>query len=233
MTELHPETTVLIADGHPVVCYGLHQALEAEPDFQVVAEVCDGVEALAGLREYQPNLAVLDIDMPRLDGFRVAAAAAAEKLPSKIVLLSVHNQVSLLKKALRLDVQGYILKDSALAEIVAGLRTVAQGSPYFSPAVMVHLLHRGSSASQVLDLSADLSVELAHLTPTERTILKLLAQCCTTKEIASQLLISPRTVEKHRANICQKLGLRGNHALTKFALAQRERLQYGAEHKSF
>jgi DNA-binding NarL/FixJ family response regulator len=220
----HNETTVLLADDHPVVSYGLHQALEAAPDFHVVAEVRDGLAALAGLREYQPRIAVLDIDMPQLDGFRVAAAAQAEGLPSKIVFLSVYNEAGFLKKALRLDARGYILKDNALAEIVAGLRTIAQGLPYFSPGVMEHLLHPRSSASRALDPSADLSVELAHLTPTERAILKLIADCCTTKEIAAHFFISPRTVETHRANMCQKLGVRGNHALTKFALAHRGQL---------
>lgn len=223
----HNETTVLLADDHPVVSYGLHQALEAAPDFHVVAEVRDGTAALAGLREYHPGIAVLDIDMPQLDGFRVAAAAQAEGLPSKIVFLSVYNEAGFLKKALRLDAQGYILKDNALAEIVAGLRTIAQGLPYFSPAVLEHLLHRssgGGRASRTVDPSADLSVELAQLTPTERAILKLIADFSTTKEIAAHFFISPRTVETHRANICQKLGLRGNHAVTKFALAHRGQL---------
>ena len=221
MKVLPDETTVLLADDHPVVSYGLYQVLEAAPDFHVVAEVRDGEAALVGLREYQPRIAVLDIDMPVLDGFRVAAAAQAEGLPSRIVFLSMHNEAGFLKKALRLDAQGYILKDNALAEIVAGLRTVAQGLPYFSPAVMEHLLHPGSSSSRALDPSAGLAVDLAQLTPTEQAILKLIADCRTTKEIATQLFISPRTVETHRANACQKLGLRGNHALTKFALAHR------------
>ena len=198
--------------------------MDATSDFRVVAEARDGEEALAGLREYQPNLAVVDIDMPRLDGFRVAAAAQAERLSSKIVFLSVHNEASFLKKALRLEAQGYILKDSALTEIVAGLRNVAQGIPYFSPTVRAHLLHPNSSAGQVLDPSAKWPVDLAPLTPTERAILKLIGECRTTKEVASQFFISPRTVETHRANICQKLGLRGNHVLTKFALTHREQL---------
>ena len=225
MKVLPPETTVLLADDHPVVSYGLYQALEAAPDFRVVAEVRDGEAALAGLREHQPRIAVLDIDMPLLDGFRVAAAAQAEGLASRIVFLSVYNEAGFLKKALRLDAQGYILKDNAIAEIVAGLRTIAQGLPYFSPAVLEHLLHPGSSSNRALAASAGLSVDLAQLTPTEQAILKLIADCRTTKEVAAQLFISPRTVETHRANICQKLGLHGNHALTKFALAHRGQIE--------
>lgn len=224
MIESLQKTTILIADRHPVFCYGLHQALAAEPDFQVVAEMYDGEAALAGLREYQPRLVVLDMGLPCLDGFRVVAAARAEHLRSKFVLLSMHNEAIWLKKALRLGVQGYILKDSVLAAMITGLRSVAQGNPYYSPALMVHSLRPRGSASQVLGLSADLSVAFAHLTPTERRILKLIGECRTTKEIASYLLISPRTVEKHRANICQKLDLRGNHALAKIALAQRDHI---------
>ena len=224
LTAVSSEITVLVAASHPMFGYGLHQALRAEPDFQVVAEVCDGVAALAQLRRCRPALAVLDIELPQLDGFCVAATAKAEQLSSKVVLLSGQNQASFLKKALQLEVQGYLLKDSHLAEIVAGLRTVAQGLPYFSSAVLVHMMHSGSSARQVLTLTTDSSVEFTHLTPAERTVLKLLSECCTTKEIASQLLISPRTVETHRANICHKLGLRGNHALAKFALAHREQI---------
>lgn len=215
-------TTVLIADAHPAFCYGLHHALEAEADFQVVTEVSDGAAALAGLRRYRPDVAVLDIEMPQLDGFRVAAAAQVEGLTSKIVLFSNSKQVSFLKKAVRLNVQGYIFKESAISEIVTGLRAVSQGLRYFSSAAMTHLTYSGGSAHQALNLVAEAG--FTHLTPTERTILKLLAECCTTKEIAAQLLVSPRTVETHRANICHKLGLRGNHALTKFALAQREQL---------
>lgn len=217
-------TTLLIADSQPVFRYGLRQALSLEPEFQVVAEAGDGPTALASLQRLRPALAVLDIDLPQLDGLRVAAAARAVQLPSKLVLLGAENQAVWLKKGVRLDVQGYLLKDSTLPEIIAGLRTIARGVPYFSPAVLVHLLNAGSSAQQVLNLSADLSTAFTHLTPAERAILKLLAACCTTKEIAAQLLISPRTVETHRANICHKLGLRGNHALTKFALAHREQI---------
>lgn len=218
------KTTVLVAAGHPLFGYGLHQALRAESDFQVVSEVYDGATAIAQLRRYRPDLAVLDIELPQLDGFRVAAAAKVEGLSSKIVLLSGENHAGFLRKALQLEVQGYLLKECALTEIVAGIRTVAQGLPYFSSAVLVHMLQTGSSARQMLSLSEDTSAKFSQLTPTERTILKLLSECCTTKEIASQLLISPRTVETHRANICHKLGLRGNHALTKFALAHRQQL---------
>lgn len=221
MTPIPKETTVLLADDYPLISYGLQQALNATADFRVVAEAYDGAEALAKLRKYKPSVAVVDADMPQLDGFRVAAAARAECLPSKIVLLCSENQASLLKKALRLDIRGCILKDSALPEIIAGLRTVAKGQTYFSPALVTEAIapHRNVPAAMDSLVGA---TDLALLTPTERAILKLVGECYTTKEIAARLFTSPRTVEKHRANICHKLEVRGNHALTKLALAYQQ-----------
>jgi len=224
MTASPHETTVLLADDYPLISYGLQQALNATSDFRVVAEAHNGAEALAKLRKHKPSVAVVDIDMPELDGFRVAAAARAECLPSKIVLLSSQNQAGFLKKALRLDIQGCILKDSALTDIIAGLRAVAKGRTYFSPALITQAITPPRNVPDVLDSSVGLAVDFAQLTPTEKAILKLVGECYTTKEIAAQLFTSPRTVEKHRANICQKLEVRGNHALTKFALAYREPL---------
>lgn len=220
MTRSSHETTVLLADDYPLIRYGLQQALKTTPDFRVVAEARDGEEALSQLRSHQPDIAVLDIELPQQDGFRIAAAAQHEGLPTKIVLFSSNNQASFLQKALRLNVPGFILKDSALAEILTGLRVVAKGRPYFSPAAMMHMITPPATVSQMRGSSVALTVEMAQLTPTEKAILKLVGECCTTKEIAAQLFISPRTVDTHRANICQKLGVRGNHALTKFALAQ-------------
>lgn len=222
MTPVPQETTVLLADDYPLISYGLQQALQATADFRVVAEAYNGAEALTKLRKYKPSVAVVDMDLPQLDGFRVAAAARAEGLPSKIVLLCSETQASLLKRALRLGIRGCILKDSALPEIIAGVRTVTKGQTYFSPALVTEAITPHRSVPVAMDSSVGLTPDLALLTPTERAILKLVGECYTTKEIAARLFTSPRTVEKHRANICQKLEVRGNHALTKFALAYQQ-----------
>ena len=207
---------VLLADDHPLIRQGLRLALEAATGFRIVAEASDGEQAIGQLRQLKPQVAVLDIDMPLLDGLRVAASARDESLPVKIIFLTVHHQESFLNKALKLGAQGYILKDTAPAEIVTGIKTVASGQPFFSPAVTAHLVGRHAGADQTSSLSS--------LTPAERAVFKLIAECRTTRQIAALLFISPRTVETHRANICQKLDLRGNHALTKFALAHQAEL---------
>ena len=210
------EIEVLIADDHPVVRQGLREAIERAPGLTLVAEVSDGEEALARLRQLKPHIAVLDIDMPLLDGFSVAQTIRAEGLTSKIIFLTIYREESFLNKALKVGAQGYILKDTALADIVAAIRKVGAGQSYVSPTMASYLINR-------LHIPEP-EQGLASLTPSERAIIKLIAECHTTKEIAAQLFISPRTVETHRANICQKLGLRGNHALTKFALAHQAEL---------
>jgi DNA-binding NarL/FixJ family response regulator len=210
------EITVLIADDHPIVREGLRLALAAAPGLCLVAEAGDGEQALRQLRQLRPHVAVLDIDMPLLDGFRVAEIMRTEVLPSKVIFLTIHGDASFLDRALKVGAQGYLLKDAAPNEIVAAIKAVEQGQSYLSPAMTKQLIDRRTSSEQV--------AALARLTPTERAVIKFIAECRTTKEIAAQLSISPRTVETHRANICQKLGLRGNHALTRFALAHQVKL---------
>lgn len=216
--------TVLLADDHPLFTQGLRQALEATGAFCVVAECHDGLTALQQALAQQPQLAVLDIDMPELDGFRVAERMAAAELTAKVVFLTVHNEASFLKRALQLGAQGYILKDTVPAEIVAGIRAVSKNQMYISPALSGYLVHPPENAGLSPQAGLNLAAELATLTPAEHTVLALIGECRTTKEIAERLYISPRTVETHRARICKKLGLRGNHTLTKFALAYRAKL---------
>lgn len=207
---------ILIADDHPVVRQGLREAIERAPGLKLVAEASDGEEALTKLRRLKPHVALLDIDMPLLDGFSLAQTIRAEGLASKIIFLTVYREESFLNKALKVGAQGYILKDTALADIVAAIRMVNAGQSYISQTMASYLINRLQAPEPAQGL--------ASLTPTERAVIKLIAECRTTKEIAALLFISPRTVETHRANICQKLALRGNHALTKFALAHQAEL---------
>lgn len=210
------EIEILMADDHPIVRHGLREAIKCAPGLKLVAEASDGEEALTRLRQLKPHIALLDIDMPLLDGFSIAQTISAEGLTCKIIFLTVYREESFLNKALKVGAQGYILKDTALADIVAAIRKVGSGQSYVSPTMSSYLINRLRIPEQELGL--------AGLTPSERAIIKLIAECRTTKEIAARLFISPRTVETHRANICQKLGLRGNHALTKFALAHQAEL---------
>lgn len=205
------EIEVLIADDHPVVRQGLRQAIENAPGMKVVAEAGDGQEALFYLRRLRPQVAVLDIDMPLMDGFSVVQALREEALEVKVLFLTVHCEESFLNKALKVGAQGYVSKESPLAEVVVAISTVVSGRDYISPLMTRHIINGRRLPVQGMGLTS--------LTPAERKVLKLIAEYKTTREISADLSISTRTVETHRANICYKLALRGSHALMKFAVA--------------
>lgn len=207
---------ILIADDHPIFREGLRQLIEKEFGFRVVAEAADGETALELIKTHLPAVAVLDLDMPAPDGFAVAAEVQNLDLPVKTVILTMHSDELHINQAIDLGISGYVIKDGATHEIINCLKTVNDGREYFSPAVSSILLDRGRRTAQ-----AQHQFGLADLTPTERRILYLLSDLKTSREIAAELGISPRTVENHRAHICSKLGLKGAHALVKFALEHR------------
>lgn len=216
-----PELEIVIADDHPIVRQGLRQTVEREEGLKVVGEAADGLTALALIRSLAPAVAILDIDMPKLDGFGVARTVREQELSVEIIFLTVHAEEDFFKAALELGARGYVLKDSAVTDIVAAIRAVLAGQYYSSPALTTYLVKgTGSARRQAQDDESPLS----SLTSTERRVLSLIAEYRTSKEIAAELFISPRTVETHRANICNKLNLRGNHALMKFALAHKSEL---------
>jgi DNA-binding NarL/FixJ family response regulator len=215
-----PETKIVIADDHPIVRQGLRQTIEREADFKVVGEAGDGLTAIDLIKTSAPAVAILDIDMPKLDGFAVARAVKEQGLAVEIIFLTVHAEEDFFKEALSLGAKGYVLKDSAVTDIVGSIRAVLNGQYYSSPALTTYLVKgAGAPAPGQENESA-----LKSLTPTERRILHLIAEYRTSKEIAAELFVSPRTVETHRNNICNKLNLRGNHALMKFALAHKSHL---------
>jgi len=217
---MESEIKIIIADDHPIVRQGLRQTVESDAGLKVVAEAGDGREALAKIKELKPQVAVLDIQMPALDGFGVARAVRDEGLAVELVFLTVYRDEEVFNAALDLGVKGYVLKDSAVSDIVACVRAVAAGAHYASPSLTSHLVSRGRRAAAL----AQERPGLAALTPTERHVLRLIADYKTSKEIAAELFVSPRTVETHRNNICQKLDLHGSHALMKFALAHKSEL---------
>lgn len=214
------EIRVVIADDHPVVRQGLRLVIEAHPGLTVVAEAADGRAALERLRELRPDVAVLDIDMPEMNGFAVARAARDEGIPAAVIFLTIHREGDLFEEALDVGALGYVIKDSATTDIVAGIRAAAAGQHYTSPAMTSYLVGRNRRAAALRLQKPTLN----DLTPTERHILQLIAVYKTSKEIADELGISYRTVETHRTNICTKLELHGSHALMKFALAHRAEL---------
>jgi DNA-binding NarL/FixJ family response regulator len=215
-----PETTILVADDHPIFRQGLKQLIESESGFRVVAEAEDGETALKLIASHAPTVAILDLNMPKLDGFAVAERARQMNLPVRIVILTMHNDELHFNEAINLGVQGYLIKDSAATEVIDCLRTVITGREYFSPALSSFLLTRRRRGIETNSLSG-----VADLTPTERSVLALLADLKTTKEIARELGVSPRTIDNHRAHICSKLDLQGPHALTKFAIQHKHEIE--------
>ena len=211
---------ILIADDHPVFRQGLRQIIETDPQLKVVAEAPDGEQALARLQDTPVDIAMLDLTMPLKDGFAVARAARELCLAVPLVFLTMHKDEHYLHAALELGVKGYVLKDSAIAEIVNCIKSVVAGHDYVSPALSSYLIRRGARAAA---LAAE-KPALEQLTPAERRILKLIAEGQTSREIAAALGIGIRTVEHHRNNITTKLELHGSHALVKFALQHQAEL---------
>jgi DNA-binding NarL/FixJ family response regulator len=217
---MNAEIHIVIADDHPIVRKGLRQVIEEEPDLRVVAEAGDGETGLALIRKLQPEVAVLDLDMPRLDGFAVAREIRKSNLPVEVIFLTIHSEVDLLHKAMDLGGSGYIVKESALIDIVNGVRSVAAGHPFVSPSMTPALLARRRRAQALEGATPGLGA----LTPSERRILTMIATGKATSVIAAELYIHPRTVETHRARICHKLQLSGANSLLRFALQYKSEL---------
>jgi DNA-binding NarL/FixJ family response regulator len=208
------EIRIVIADDHPVFRQGLRQIIEMERGLNVIGEAADGSAALTLIRDLRPEVAVLDINMPNLKGFEVARELRREGSSTQIIFLTMYDDERMFNEALNAGALGYLLKDSAISDIVESIRAAAGGRHFITPAISGYLIKR-AARSQSLQEDAP---SLKDLSPAEMRILKLIAENNSSKEIAEQLFISYRTVENHRANICQKLGLHGSNALVRFAL---------------
>jgi len=215
-----PPLKVLIVDDHPLFRRGLREVIEESNRFVVVGEASDGEEAIRLVSELGPDVAVVDIDMPRFNGLQLARAIRKLGLPVRIVFLTMYKEEDMFNAAMDLGVKGYVVKESAADDILTALDRVAQGETFVSPAISRMQQRRSERARQLL-LSKP---QIDSLTPTERRILKLIAEDRTSKEIAELLGISVKTVENHRLNICHKLNLHGSHSLLKFAFDNRSYL---------
>lgn len=214
------EITLIIADDHPIVRQGLRQTIERETDLTIAAEAEDGRAALAAIRQFQPNIAILDINMPVMSGFEVVRALGDCQAKTQVVFLTIHDDEVMFNEAIDLGARGYVLKQSALEDIINCIRTVAKSQYYASPSLTTFLINRQRRSLELNEEKASLK----DLTRSEIRILKMIADDKTTNEIAETLFISPTTVEKHRANITRKLGLKGNYALLRFAIKHQSEL---------
>ena len=206
-----PAIRVLVADDHAIVRTGIRHVLETEPGFTVVAEASNGAEALALAIELSPDVAVLDISMPGLSGLQTATELRRRTPETRILMLSMHDNAEYVLESLRAGVHGYLLKDSAAAELGTAIRAVCRGESFFSPPVARQLsaVVRGERAGT-----------LDQLTSRERQVLVGVAGGRTNKEIAQELGISHRTVESHRESLMRKLDVYTVAGLTKIALEE-------------
>ncbi len=213
-------TTILIADDHPIFRRGLRDVAKEDDSVQLLGEAGDGAEALRLIEELQPQVAVLDHDMPKLNGIQVAQAVRKQNLPSALVMLTMFKEERLFNEAMDAGFLGYVLKENAANNLIECIHSVAAGRAFISPALSGYLLQRATRATSL----ASEKPGLTKLTSAERRILKLIAADLTSKEIAAQLGVSFHTVENHRSNISAKLGLSGSHSLLKFAFEHKSSL---------
>ena len=206
------KTKILLADDHAVVRRGLKLVLDAEPDLDVTTEAGDGAEAVElGLKE-EIDLAVLDVTMPRLTGIQAARELSRRRPELRILMLSMHDNEQYFFEALKAGAAGYVLKSAADRDLVEACRATMRGESFLYPAAISALIR--DHLERVREGNGDLDV----LTPRELEILKLIAEAHTSKDIADMLVISVKTVERHRANILEKLGMRNRVELTRYAI---------------
>ena len=211
---MEKQISILIADDHPVFRRGLRQVVESDGRFRIAHEVENGEQALAALEQGPCDIAVLDVDMPGLTGIDVVRTIQKRRIPVEVIFITMYKEEYMFNKAMDLGVRGYVLKESAVADILNGIRAVAERKYYISPSISEYLVRRSGRQTALPAWQGG----VADLTPMERRIMRLIAENKTSREIAAELDISPKTVDRHRENVANKLNLHGPHALLKFAL---------------
>lgn len=205
---------IVIADDHTIFRQGLRMLLAQEDDMEVVGEAADGIEALELAKKCNPDIILLDIAMPNMDGVKVAGKIKKSLPQIKIIVLTSYSDDQFLFEFLKLGVSGFVLKDSASQELIYSIRKSHEGMVFFDPSVSKKVMEK---FTQVSGGKSDF-VNYGKLSNREKEVLRLVAEGCATKEVAEKLYISPKTVENHRANIMKKLNIRDRTGLTKYAL---------------
>jgi DNA-binding NarL/FixJ family response regulator len=205
-------TRILLADDHAMVRRGLRMVLDAEPDLQVVAEASDGAQAVTRALKDDIHLAVLDITMPRMTGLQAAGELHRRRPELRILILSMHENEQYLYESLKAGASGYVVKRLADRDLVEACRATMRGEPFLYPGEVTAVIHdhlrRARNGEQLRD----------PLTPRETEVIKLVAESYNNRQIADTLVISEKTVERHRANILEKLGMRDRVELTRYAI---------------
>lgn len=208
------EISVVIAEDHPFFRDGLRRALESQPGVRVVAEASDGRTAFDHVQTLKPDVAILDIGLPEIDGCTVARRIREAQLRVELIFLTICDEEEMFEEALRSDVKGYLLKDCTASEILRCVNAVCSGQVYASPAMATYLAGKVRRVEKLSEAIPGLRL----LTPQERAILIRIAENKTSKEIAHEMGIAPKTIDGHRLSICRKLRIHGNNVLTRFAI---------------
>jgi DNA-binding NarL/FixJ family response regulator len=201
-------TRVIIADDHVIFRQGLLNLLKSAPDLSVIGEAGGGLETLDLILKERPDIAILDISMPGLDGFEILQKIQSMGIATKVIFLTMHNETLTARRALQLKASGYVLKDNAFEDLLYAVKAVSAGGTFISPSVSERLMKASSEEGK----------EAHILTIREREVLKLIASGFTNKQIAVQLFISVKTVETHRTNIMQKLDVHTTADLVRYAI---------------
>ena len=207
---------IIIADDHHIFRKGILSIAAEDSTVEVTGEASNGEEALKLVRELKPDIAILDIDMPVMSGLDAARKIKEEGLNTKVVILTIHKDKEYFDEALELDIKAYVLKESIANDLIDCIKQVAAGEYYISSVISGYLVEKNKHVNNKTDFD--------KLTSTELQILKLISQNKTSVQIAEELFRSVRTIENHRNNICNKLGLKGPHALLLYSMENKKKL---------
>jgi DNA-binding NarL/FixJ family response regulator len=213
MKNIKPKIRVMIADDHHIFRRGIISILKGEDSFELVGEAADGLEALELIKKLKPDIALLNLDMPGLNGLEVATEVFKEKLPVKTAILTMHKEKEYFSRAMEVNVKAFLLKDKISDDLIECLKTLDEGNYFISPQISTYLVEKGQKPAWA-----------EKLTHTELHVLKLVSDNKTSAQISDELFKSVRTIENHRSNICKKLGLSGQNALLLFAIENKNYL---------
>jgi len=212
-----PTVSLVIVDDHQLVLDGLVSIVKEMDDFKIIGSACNGKEGLELVKALRPDLVLMDIDMPVMNGLEATRRIKSEVDDSKVIILTMHNEASLIKKVMDIGADGYLLKNSDRQEFRDALCSVSKGKSYFSAEVTQSLLHPDQQKKSTFEIDPD-TIQLSKLTEREIDVLKQIAEGLSNKEIGDKLFISHRTVDTHRTNLMKKLEVHNIAGLIKFAI---------------
>ena len=211
---------IIIADDHPMMRSGVKSVLLKDQQIEILAEANDGKEAYDFILKFNPDVALIDVEMPKMTGLEIARQINSEKINTKIIFLTMYKDEDMFNEAMDAGAFGYVLKENAVEDVLESVKIVSEGKHYISPMISGYLVSRLNRQNDLTSKTPSIN----DLTKSERTILKFISQDKTSQQIADELHISHKTVENHRNNISKKLNLSGTHSLVKFAITNKKLL---------